>query len=88
MRQPGRAAHTGTNMEPQVIERVFKPFFTTEPVGQGTGLGLSMMYGFARQSGGQVRIYSEVGMGTTVCIYLPWYHGEPVNDAPDGSPSG
>ena len=75
-------------MEPQVIERVFEPFFTTKPIGQGTGLGLSMVYGFARQSGGQVRIYSKVGMGTTVCIYLPRYHGEPVNDAPDGSPSG
>ena len=45
-------------------------------IGQGTGLGLSMIYGFARQSGGQVRIYSEVGQGTTVCIYLPRHHGD------------
>jgi len=67
---------TGTGMAKAVIERAFDPFYTTKPIGQGTGLGLSMVYGFARQSGGQVRIYSEVGDGTMVCIYLPRHRGE------------
>ena len=67
---------TGTGMSPEVIAKAFEPFFTTKPLGQGTGLGLSMIYGFAQQSGGQVRISSEVGEGTTVCIYLPRYRGE------------
>ena len=66
---------TGTGMPPDVIARAFDPFFTTKPLGQGTGLGLSMIYGFVRQSGGQVRIYSEVGQGTMVCIYLPRFYG-------------
>jgi PAS domain S-box-containing protein len=76
---------TGTGMSPDVQAKAFDPFFTTKPIGQGTGLGLSMIYGFARQSGGQVRIYSEEGQGTTLCIYLPRHLGqeEVVEAAPD-----
>jgi signal transduction histidine kinase/CheY-like chemotaxis protein/PAS domain-containing protein len=72
---------TGTGMSPEVIARAFEPFFTTKPIGEGTGLGLSMIYGFAKQSGGEVRIYSEVGEGTTVCIYLPRHNGEIAEDS-------
>ena len=67
---------TGTGMSPDVVARAFDPFFTTKPTGQGTGLGLSMVYGFAGQSGGAVRIYSELGQGATLCIYLPRHLGE------------
>ncbi len=62
---------TGVGMDKAMIEKVFEPFFTTKPVGQGTGLGLSMVYGFARQSSGQVRIHSTPGVGTTVRLYVP-----------------
>jgi signal transduction histidine kinase len=66
---------TGVGMSTDVLARAFDPFFTTKPIGQGTGLGLSMIYGFARQSEGQVRIQSELGAGTTVELYLPRFHG-------------
>ncbi len=78
---------TGTGMTAETIERAFEPFYTTKPMGQGTGLGLSMIYGFARKSGGQVRIYSELGSGTTVCIYLPRYHGDAPPAEIEGSVS-
>ncbi len=67
---------TGAGMAPEVVGKAFDPFFTTKPLGQGTGLGLSMIYGFVRQSGGQVRIYSEPGQGAMICLYLPRHLGE------------
>ena len=73
---------TGTGMAPNILTKAFDPFFTTKPIGQGTGLGLSMIYGFARQSGGNVRIHSEVGTGTTLTIYLAKYEGEAAAPAP------
>ena len=62
---------TGTGIPPELLERVFEPFFSTKPEGKGTGLGLSMVYGFVKQSGGHVKIYSEAGHGTTIRLYLP-----------------
>jgi PAS domain S-box-containing protein len=62
---------TGTGMSDEVVQRAFDPFYTTKPLGQGTGLGLSMIYGFAKQSGGQVRISSSLGHGTTISLFLP-----------------
>ena len=62
---------TGTGMSAETLAKAFDPFFTTKPIGQGTGLGLSMIYGFAKQSGGHVRIYSEFRRGATVKLYLP-----------------
>ncbi len=69
---------TGTGMTQDIIDRAFDPFYTTKPIGQGTGLGLSMVYGFAGQSGGAARIHSEHGKGTMVCLYLPRHADEPV----------
>jgi signal transduction histidine kinase len=72
---------TGSGMSPEVIAKAFDPFFTTKATGKGTGLGLSQAYGFIKQSGGHIKIYSEIGQGTTVKIYLPRFHGENVSVA-------
>ena len=73
----------GSGMSDEVLKRAFDPFFTTKPIGMGTGLGLSMIYGFARQSGGGVLIHSTPGRGTRVCIYVPAYNeSAPIADDP------
>jgi len=75
---------TGVGMDRHTVAQAFEPFFTTKPIGKGTGLGLSQVYGFVKRSGGHVKIYSEVGQGTTVKLYLPRLAGETSNDsAPD-----
>jgi signal transduction histidine kinase/CheY-like chemotaxis protein len=75
-------ADTGEGMTPDVLAKAFDPFFTTKPIGQGTGLGLSMIYGFARQSKGHVKLESEPGRGTTAHLYLPRHAGEPAAPEP------
>jgi signal transduction histidine kinase/CheY-like chemotaxis protein len=85
-----RVTDTGAGMAPDTLARVFEPFFTTKPVGHGTGLGLSMIHGFVRQSGGRVTIRSAVGEGTAVTLELPRHHGGPAaSQAPRAArPSG
>ncbi len=78
---------TGSGMAPDIIDKVFEPFFSTKSEGKGSGLGLSMVYGFVKQSGGHVKIYSEVGEGTTIKLYLPRAMGpEDVEVATSGGP--
>ena len=77
----------GIGMSDEVVQHAFEPFYTTKQAGQGTGLGLSQVYGFVKQSGGHVKIYSEVGEGTTIKIYLPRFHGQATADDPPIAPS-
>jgi PAS domain S-box-containing protein len=86
--KPGRyvliaVSDSGVGMAPELVEKVFEPFFTTKPLGQGTGLGLSMVYGFAQQSGGEVRIHSTPDIGTTVSLYLPASEAEAAAPEPE-----
>jgi len=86
-----RVTDSGSGMAPEVVAKVFEPFFTTKPIGQGTGLGLSMIYGFVRQSGGYVRIESGIGRGTTVALFLPRSTADAVATEvakPQASPQG
>jgi CheY-like chemotaxis protein len=86
--KPGRyicisVSDTGVGIDPAILDKVFDPFFTTKPLGQGTGLGLSMIYGFARQSEGHARIASELGRGTNVKLYLPRQQRADEETAPE-----